>query len=100
MTARITLAAKTKGNYSCCIQTLLRVVRFSRVNDDLEVHQLPEIMQDFAKSVEAEIKDYMFELTYDYWTSEQILRAILPDDLEVPTSFETIGHIGNYLENH
>ncbi len=39
-----------------------------------------------------------YELTLDYshWTTEQILRAALPDDMhEVTSSFETVGHIAH-----
>lgn len=32
-------------------------------------------------------------LTYDNWQSHDMLRAILPEEIEVPTSFSLIGHI-------
>lgn len=41
-------------------------------------------------------------LDYDFWTSEQVLRAILPLEIsEVPSAFESIGHIAhvNLREN-
>ncbi|XP_031569244.1 tRNA (guanine(37)-N1)-methyltransferase-like [Actinia tenebrosa] len=41
-------------------------------------------------------------LDYNFWTSEQVLRAILPPEIsEVPSAFETIGHIAhvNLREN-
>lgn len=35
-------------------------------------------------------------LDYDYWTTEHILRKLLPSTVtEIPTSFETIGHIAH-----
>ena len=34
--------------------------------------------------------------TYKYWTSEEVLRAVLPDDLsDVPNSFSMVGHIAH-----
>jgi tRNA (guanine37-N1)-methyltransferase len=56
---------------------------------------MPSKLQQFAQDLNAKMVDYHFDLEYDYWTSDQILRSILPDGLEVPSSFETIGHIGN-----
>ena len=35
------------------------------------------------------------KLGYDYWTTEEILRSILPIELEIPSSFETVGHIAH-----
>lgn len=34
-------------------------------------------------------------LDYDYWNSDEILGATLPDGMDVPSSFETIGHIAH-----
>lgn len=36
---------------------------------------------------------YELCLDYDYWTAEEILQSILPDDVIVPTSFEQVGHL-------
>ncbi|KAJ3103331.1 hypothetical protein HDU97_010236 [Phlyctochytrium planicorne] len=54
---------------------------------------LPSEVKDFAQSVQAELAQYTLDLGYDYWTTDQILRSILPEELEVPGSFEIIGHI-------
>ncbi|KAJ3214103.1 serine/threonine-protein kinase M1 [Dinochytrium kinnereticum] len=56
---------------------------------------LPAGVQEFATSVGAEPSQYTLSLGYDYWTADQILRSILPDELEVPGSFEMIGHIAH-----
>ena len=34
-------------------------------------------------------------LDYDYWNSDEILSATLPDGMDIPSSFETIGHIAH-----
>lgn len=38
---------------------------------------------------------YSLVLGYMYWTADHILREILPPGVEVPSSFETIGHIAH-----
>jgi tRNA (guanine37-N1)-methyltransferase len=40
-------------------------------------------------------KTYDLKLDYSYWTTEEILRSILPSELDVPSAFETIGHIAH-----
>ncbi|KAJ1563156.1 tRNA (guanine(37)-N1)-methyltransferase, partial [Cladochytrium tenue] len=49
---------------------------------------LPEQVREFAVSVNAELVKYPLKLDYDYWSTDQILRSILPDDVEVPSSFD------------
>lgn len=56
---------------------------------------LPEKVKTFALENDAELKDHQIQLEYSYWTADQILRAILPDNIEIPSSFETIGHIAH-----
>ena len=34
-------------------------------------------------------------LDYDYFSAEEILRQVLPDGTDVPSSFETIGHVAH-----
>jgi tRNA (guanine37-N1)-methyltransferase len=42
------------------------------------------------------------QLTYEHFSADQVLRAILPDHVTIPTAFETIGHIAhlNLREEH
>lgn len=43
-----------------------------------------------------QVAKYTLTLDYDHWSTEQILRAALPDELhEVTSSFETVGHIAH-----
>ncbi|XP_071796194.1 tRNA (guanine(37)-N(1))-methyltransferase-like [Asterias amurensis] len=37
--------------------------------------------------------DFKLELEYNDWTSDEILRSLLPGGVEVPTGFSRIGHI-------
>lgn len=47
------------------------------------------------KKFEAEGCVHELVLDYDYWNSDEILAATLPDGMDVPSSFETIGHIAH-----
>lgn len=47
------------------------------------------------KRFEAEGCVHELILDYDYWNSDEILTATLPDGMDVPSSFETIGHIAH-----
>ena len=57
---------------------------------------LPQVIQEFVNQHQVEFDEHELKLDYDFWSADQILRSILPDELEVPNSFETIGHIGNF----
>jgi tRNA (guanine37-N1)-methyltransferase len=69
------------------------------------VHGLQDLSKkalDFIQKTNAEFKNYDIELDYDYWNHDDIFKSILPNDIEIPTSFETIGHIAhvNLREQH
>ncbi|KAI9204908.1 guanine(37)-N1-methyltransferase [Polychytrium aggregatum] len=67
-----------------------------------DIDSLPDNVKQFALSEKAELVTHSVELDYDYWSADQILRSILPDDLEVPSAFEMVGHIAhlNLREQH
>ncbi|KAJ1560608.1 tRNA(m(1)G37)methyltransferase [Nowakowskiella sp. JEL0078] len=56
---------------------------------------LPSEIVDILDSNGFEFTTYNLILDYNYWTSDQILRSIIPDELDVPSAFETIGHIAH-----
>lgn len=60
------------------------------------IESLPTEIKSFALESEAKLISFEIELDYDYWTVEQVLRAILPVELDVPTGFATIGHIAHF----
>lgn len=35
------------------------------------------------------------DIAYEHWTLDDVLRNLLPEDVTVPTSFETVGHIAH-----
>ena len=47
--------------------------------------------------VQGEIIPHPVELPYDYWTVEQVLRAVLPAELEegAPSAFAMVGHLAH-----
>ncbi|KAI8809576.1 guanine(37)-N1-methyltransferase, partial [Cladochytrium replicatum] len=47
------------------------------------------------EEIGAEHTTFAFEMTYDFWTADQILRSVLPEELDIPGSFETVGHIAH-----
>ncbi|BDA40665.1 tRNA (guanine(37)-N1)-methyltransferase [Coccomyxa sp. Obi] len=42
-----------------------------------------------------EVVPYDLTLDYNYWSADHILKRLLPEGCEVPTSFESVGHIAH-----
>lgn len=56
----------------------------------------------FAEDEKAVIRDaagefcsHTLEIDYGFWRADQILRAILPDGIDCPSSFDSVGHIAH-----
>ncbi|KOX68032.1 tRNA (guanine(37)-N1)-methyltransferase [Melipona quadrifasciata] len=74
-----------------------------RENDETVIYLNPMLIKTFEDFTEKEKKQLleMYEnfgtakliLKYDNWASYEILRAILPKEIDVPTSYSIIGHI-------
>lgn len=73
------------------------------------VEELPEAIKVVLKEDMRESTKSTFELVrckltlfYDYWQMNEILEALLPKGIIVPSAFETIGHIAhlNLREEH
>ncbi|CAK8563331.1 unnamed protein product [Lathyrus sativus] len=63
-------------------------------NQDLS--DIPKQKLDELKDLcEIEVLPYSLTLGYSYWSADQVLKQILPNGVEVPSSFETIGHIAH-----
>ncbi|XP_011086963.1 tRNA (guanine(37)-N1)-methyltransferase 2 [Sesamum indicum] len=63
-------------------------------NSDLS--EIPSHKVDELKELcEIQVVPYSMTLGYSYWSADHILKQILPPGLEVPSSFETIGHIAH-----
>ncbi|XP_074278581.1 tRNA (guanine(37)-N(1))-methyltransferase 2 isoform X2 [Silene latifolia] len=63
-------------------------------NQDLS--DVPEQkLEELRKLCQIEVIPYSLTLGYSYWGADHILKQILPDGVEVPSSFETIGHVAH-----
>ncbi|KAI9283712.1 hypothetical protein BC943DRAFT_327543 [Umbelopsis sp. AD052] len=73
--------------------------RLVLLRSDVTSPELKEVSDEGKKIIESEglgIAEHVIDLQYDYWTSEEVLRAILPDELtEVPSAFTAVGHIAH-----
>lgn len=76
---------------------------------DCCVDELPEAIKAVLKEYAEKSSPLTFELVrckltlfYDYWQTNEILEALLPEGMIVPTTFETVGHIAhlNLREEH
>ncbi|KAK2369662.1 Met-10 like family protein [Trifolium repens] len=76
---------------------------------DYGVDELPEAIKAVLKEYKEKSTTLTFELVrckltlfYDYWQTNEILEALLPEGMIVPTTFETVGHIAhlNLREEH
>ncbi|KAJ1981708.1 tRNA(m(1)G37)methyltransferase [Dimargaris xerosporica] len=58
---------------------------------------LPESFQSYVRDQAYPVQHHTLTLDYNYWPTDQIIRAILPSHLEetAPASFETVGHIAH-----
>ncbi|XP_050214540.1 tRNA (guanine(37)-N1)-methyltransferase 1 [Mercurialis annua] len=54
-----------------------------------------EKLDELKKVCKIEVVPYSITLGYSYWTADHILKQILPPGVEVPSSFETIGHVAH-----
>ncbi|XP_027342079.1 tRNA (guanine(37)-N1)-methyltransferase 1 isoform X2 [Abrus precatorius] len=66
------------------------------------VEELPEAIKAVLKEYAEKSTTLIFELVrckltlfYDYWQMTEILEALLPEGMIVPSAFETVGHIAH-----
>lgn len=66
------------------------------LNPQKSLEDLNEKDREFVENQGAEKTTHDLVLGYEHWTTEQVLRAVLPAEInEIPSSFETIGHIAH-----
>lgn len=60
------------------------------------IDKLPEEAKAHLKQVPG-VRFLPFEISldYDHFTADEVLRRLLPPELEVPSAFETVGHIAH-----
>lgn len=75
----------------------LLLLEYERIGD------VPAVVHDRLREANViEMVEHGIELTYDYWTADDILSASLPEQVVVPSGFEIVGHIAhlNLQEEH
>ncbi|KTW30899.1 tRNA (guanine) methyltransferase [Pneumocystis jirovecii RU7] len=62
-----------------------------------DLSKLTKRSSEFIKEHKISIIPYVLELNYDFWNSDDILSAILPENLleSIPCSFAQVGHIAH-----
>lgn len=72
-----------------CEKTRLVILSESVKNADLS--EIPEEkLNQLKKLSELEVVPHSVTLGYSYWSADHLLKQILPDGLDIPSSFETI----------
>ncbi|XP_020245587.1 tRNA (guanine(37)-N1)-methyltransferase 2 isoform X2 [Asparagus officinalis] len=73
-----------------------RLVILSEKIQNSDLSDIPQdVMDSLKKLCEIEVVPHTLTLGYSYWGADHILKQILPQGVEVPSSFETIGHIAH-----
>ncbi|GJN21529.1 hypothetical protein PR202_gb09013 [Eleusine coracana subsp. coracana] len=68
-----------------------RLVVLSERVQKPDLSDMPEQVYDSLKQLcNVDVVPYTLTLGYSYWSADYILRQILPDGVQVPSSFETI----------
>jgi hypothetical protein len=62
---------------------------------DLALTGLPEELRQYVQQEGGEAVQHNVQLGYDKFSTEQVLRKLLPEGMEVPSAFEQIGHIAH-----
>lgn len=73
-----------------------RLVILSESVKSADLSEIPDEKLDQLKKLsEVEVVPHSVTLGYSYWSADHILKQILPDGVDIPSSFETIGHIAH-----
>ncbi|KAF9967994.1 tRNA(m(1)G37)methyltransferase [Mortierella alpina] len=74
-----------------------RLVLLSLSIKDEGLEGASEATKVFIKENGVAVTKSEFSVEYDHWTADEILRAILPEEIidEAPSSFTTVGHIAH-----
>ncbi|CAO3564115.1 unnamed protein product [Mortierella alpina] len=74
-----------------------RLVLLSLSIKDEGLEGASEATKEFIRENGVAVTKSEFSVEYDHWTADEILRAILPEEIidEAPSSFTTVGHIAH-----
>ncbi|CAI2180285.1 15732_t:CDS:10 [Funneliformis geosporum] len=74
---------------------LSKIILMNLKFQSLDLDDLPNEMKDFINKEGLGVVRHSVELKYDYWGVDDILKAILPESSESPSSFTQVGHIAH-----
>lgn len=60
------------------------------------LESLGATQREAVREAGGEAIEYNLELGYENYSYEEVLRRIIPDEIDVPTSFENVGHIVHF----
>ncbi|KAJ1492630.1 hypothetical protein T484DRAFT_1742339 [Baffinella frigidus] len=81
---------------------LSEIISEKYMSEGESVELLPEECRAVLAGEGCELVKHKMVLEYEHFTYEEALRKVLPSEVEVPGSFETIGHVAhlNLREGH
>jgi len=62
----------------------------------VETSALPADVQEMVLSGAVQVTEHELRLGYEHFNAEEALQRLLPEGVEVPRSFETIGHVAHF----
>lgn len=64
--------------------------------EEVTTETLPPTVQDFVSEKQLTTEPHIYTLNYASFTAEQVLKALLPENLPegTPTAFTGTGHLG------
>lgn len=70
-------------------------MRLVRLAEGQSADSLTDAQRAFLRDVGAELAPESVELGYENMSTDEVLRQVLPSGAEVPSSFETVGHVAH-----
>lgn len=61
----------------------------------VDAEAFPGETHSLIEEFKAEVVPHTVKLDYDYWTAHEVLTRLLPEGMDIPSSFETVGHIAH-----
>lgn len=73
-----------------------RIVLLSETYSDTSLHSILDTdFKTYLESIKADPVKYPLQLTYEHQSVEEILTKVLPSGVEIPSSYEQVGHIAH-----
>ena len=70
-------------------------LRLVILGEDVKVETLPETAQTYIRKKAITTVDHTLSLGYEHCSVETVLKKLLPEGVDIPGSFETVGHIAH-----